>query len=65
VQDVSNGVRGSDELIPDVAEDAVAILARTHPMFHGPGNLNLDSYESRFKEEVEDSETFLRLIKAA
>ena len=55
---------GGDELIPDVAEDAVTILAKTHPMFHGPGDLNLDSYESRFKEEVEDSETFLSLIKA-
>ena len=52
-------------MIPDVAEDAVTILAKTHPMFHGPGDLNLDSYESRFKEEVEDSETFLKLIKAA
>ena len=56
---------GGDELIPDVAEDAVTILAKTHPMFHGTGDLNLDSYESRFKEEVEDSETFLSLIKAA
>ena len=43
----------------------VTILAKTHPMFHGPGDLNLDSYESRFKEAVEDSETFLSLIKAA
>jgi len=52
-------------LIPGVAEDAVTILAKTHPMFHRTGDLNLDSYESRFKEEEEDSETFLSLIKAA
>lgn len=56
---------GGDESVPEISEEAVAILARKFPMFHRPSDINLPSYEDRFETEAEESDSFISLIRAA
>jgi len=54
-----------DELVPEISQDAIAVLSKKHPMFHTRSDLNLESYEARFSAEAEEFEAFLNLIRAA